>query len=333
MNTPVALIIFRRPDLTRRVFDAIAQTKPHKLLIIADGPRPDRPGQKDACDAARAVVDRVDWDCEVLKCYSDVNLGCGKRPATGISWVFEQVEEAIILEDDCVPDPSFFPFCEELLARYRDDERVMHINGSTYTTIEAPLPHSYHFSQFVGCWGWATWRRAWKYYDFAVKLWPEFRKTGWLETALENNEAALRFWSDKFQRAYDRTPDLTFWDYQWAFTCWSQCGLGIVPRHNLVLNIGCGQDATHTFDDPAGKVAARPMPFPLVHPPMVLHHRNHDRKLLREVFLPSITEKPVPPLRRLRNAVSRMTPAFVKHTYRASIGKSRPLTDSTRLTS
>jgi hypothetical protein len=129
LKTPVALIIFKRPDTTERVFETIRQAKPPKLLVVADGPRTDQPGEAEKCAATRAIIDRVDWDCEVLKNYSDSNLGCGLRPATGISWVFEQVEEAIVLEDDCVPHPTFFRFCEELLEYYRHDERIMSISG------------------------------------------------------------------------------------------------------------------------------------------------------------------------------------------------------------
>ncbi len=148
INTPVVLIIFRRPDLTARVLKAIAAVRPRTLLVVADGPRPDRPDDVEACAAARAVIERVDWDCEVVRNYSDVNLGCGRRPATGISWALERVDEAIILEDDCVPHPTFFRFCEEMLERYRDDERVMHIGGSTYQRRPIPTAYSYVFSQF-----------------------------------------------------------------------------------------------------------------------------------------------------------------------------------------
>lgn len=318
-ETPVAIIIFRRPDLTRRVLEVLAQVQPKKLMIIADGARPDRPGEAEACAAARAAAECITWDCEVLKNYSDVNLGCGPRPASGISWVFDQVEEAIILEDDCVPHPSFFQFCSELLALYRNDERVMHINGSTYRHEPAKVAHSYYFSQFIGCWGWATWRRAWKQFDYSVQLWPEFRENGWLEALVDNNEAAMRYWSDKFQRAYERQPGLTYWDYQWAFACWAFSGLGIVPAHNLISNIGCGNDATHTFDHPHGNVPAQPMPFPLRHPSMILHDWKLDREFLHEVILASITEKPIPPLKRLRRAISQITPQIIKKLYRAQL--------------
>ncbi len=158
IRTPVALIIFNRPDTTERVFAEIAKARPPKLFIIADGPREDRPGEAERCASARAIVDRVDWNCEVQKNYSDVNLGCGARPATGISWVFDQVEEAIILEDDCIAHPTFFRFCDELLEKYRDDERIMHIAGNNFQFGNQRTSFSYFFSHHNICWGWASWR-------------------------------------------------------------------------------------------------------------------------------------------------------------------------------
>ena len=173
LTTPVAFLIFNRPDTTARVFEAIRQAKPPKLLVVADGPRPDRPDDVEKCKAARAIIDRVDWACEVLTNYSDLNLGCGKRPATGITWVFEQVEEAIIFEDDCLPHPSFFRFCEELLNYYRHDERIMVISGNNFQFGRNRTDDSYYFSRYNHIWGWASWRRAWEYFDYDLKLWPK----------------------------------------------------------------------------------------------------------------------------------------------------------------
>ena len=132
METPVVFVIFSRPETTARVFEAIRQAQPAMLLVIADGPRPDRPEDVERCAATRAIIEQVDWDCEVLKNYADENMGCGKRPASGFTWAFEQVEQAIILEDDCLPHPSFFTYCETLLDYYRHDTRIMHINGNNY---------------------------------------------------------------------------------------------------------------------------------------------------------------------------------------------------------
>ena len=188
LRTPVLIIIFNRPDTTRRVFAEIAKARPATLLIAADGPRVDRPEDLDRCAAARRVVEQVDWDCDVRAHYSDVNLGCGRGPATAITWAFEQVQEAIVVEDDCLPHPTFFRFCDELLERYREREQVMHICGNslrwfsdddTRSAERAGTTErlSYWFSWHNVCGGgWATWRRAWRHFDLEVKLWPELSR-------------------------------------------------------------------------------------------------------------------------------------------------------------
>jgi len=186
------------------------------LLVIADGPRADQPGEADNCLAARKVVEKVDWDCEVLTNYSEVNLGCGLRPASGIDWVFQNVEEAIILEDDCLPHPTFFQFCDELIDRYRDDERVMMISGDNFQEGKKRTSHSYYFSRYAHTWGWATWQRAWRFYDFDLKLWPELRETNWLLDTLGHEEPAA-YWRATFD-SLSNTSDV--WDYQWTFACW-----------------------------------------------------------------------------------------------------------------
>jgi hypothetical protein len=317
LNVPVALIIFRRPQFTERVLEAVARVKPSKLLVIADGPRPDRPDDVAACAATRAVIDRVDWDCEVVKNYSEVNLGCGRRPASGISWVFEQFEEAIILEDDCVPNPTFFWFCEELLKKYRDDERIMHIAGSTYRRRPVQTPYSYCFSQFNGAWGWATWRRAWRYFDASLKLWPQLRDTSWLKDRIEDARGE-KYWANEYERAYERGGDVSYWDHQWTFACWANSGLSILPRVNLVSNVGCGSDGTHCFDesDLMSNVPAMEMPFPLSHPPMVLQNRDVDRSFLREIVIPRLRPQPLASRTKLRRMLSRFSPRFVKQGYR-----------------
>jgi hypothetical protein len=312
--TPVVLIVFRRPDLTARVLRAISRARPQKLLVIADGPRADRPDDVEACAATRAVIDGVDWDCDVLKQYSDVNLGCGRRPGTGLSWAFDQVEDAIVLEDDCLPHPSFFRFCEELLERYRHDERVMHVAGSTFRTRPLPTEYSYAFSHFNLAWGWATWRRAWRHFDPAVKLWAALRDTSWLADVLEDDRA-VRHWAREFEGAYRRDGDVSYWDHQWTFACWAHSGLSIVPRVNLVTNVGCGPQATHTLyeRDPFGNMPAYEIGFPLAHPPNVLQTREWDRSFLRQTILPRWSQ---PRAAALRLIASRLAPGFIKRGYR-----------------
>lgn len=323
LKTPVVLILFKRPGATDRVFKAIAEARPRKLFLIADGPRVNRPEESEACRAARSVVERVDWDCEVFKNYSEVNMGCGRRPASGIDWVFDHAEEAIILEDDCLPAPSFFQFCEELLERYREDRRVMHINGSTYRNYEFSAPESYFFSQFPGCWGWATWRRAWREFDFSVKLWPRFRATGWMNGFLGNDQA-VKYWDALFEGAYENRPDLSYWDYQWLFACWSSSGLAIVPGSNLVSNIGGGPDATHTADHSLVNLPSGKMRFPLRHPPTVLPEWNLDREFLNKVLFPHIAEAATVPQTGIRQMLARITPEVIRNAFRAISKAGRP---------
>jgi hypothetical protein len=283
MKTPVVLIIFNRPAQTEKVFEAIRQAKPPKLLVIADGPRPNRPDDAKKCAAAREIIDRVDWDCEVLKNYSDSNLGCDPRIASGLNWVFETVEEAIILEDDCVPHPTFFPYCEELLERYRYDERVMNVSGQNVLFGRGSADYSYYFSCYTLCWGWATWRRAWQYFDVDVKLWPEIRDKNLIQNILVD-PYAVKVWSRTVQLLYDGY--LTGWDFKWMFACWIQNGLCAISNVNLVTNIGHDSEATHTSDanSPYNNMPVEPITFPLNHPSFIVRNLEADKFTQRTLF-------------------------------------------------
>ncbi len=275
LNTPVALLIFNRPNTTDRVFEAVRQVAPKKLFVVADGPRPDRPDDAEKCKAARAIVERVDWPCELFTNFSDENLGCGLRPATGISWVFENVEQAIILEDDCLPDPAFFRFCEELLEKYRDDQRVMHVGGSNFLFGRAQIEDSYYFSRYPLCWGWATWRRAWRHFDFELRDWPSLRQNKWLDQFLGDKRASWH-WSRLFDYVRERGQS-HIWDYQWILSCWRRDGLCITPSVNLVSNVGYGKEATHTRRRSRfAEVPREAMSFPLRHPKTVARNVAAD---------------------------------------------------------
>jgi hypothetical protein len=282
LTTPVAFLIFKRPDLTRRVFEAIRWARPSRLLVVADGARPDRPGEAEQCRAARAVVEGVDWECEVLTDYAEVNLGCRRRISSGLDWVFGQVEEAIVLEDDCLPDPTFFRFCAELLESYRQDERVMVVSGDSFQDRRSAAPYSYYFSRFSFCWGWATWRRAWRHYDRSMTLWPALRDGPGLGAVLEESRAAS-YWSAVFDAVYAGAIDT--WDYVWLLSCWSQSGLTVLPGVNLVSNIGFDAQATHTMaDSPLMELPTAAMTFPLRHPPWVVRDARADALDQRVIF-------------------------------------------------
>ncbi len=283
MKTPVVLIIFNRPAQTEKVFEVIRQAKPPKLLVIADGSRAERPGEAEKCAAARAIIDRVDWDCEIFRNYSDVNLGCDPRISSGLNWVFETVEEAIILEDDCVPHSTFFRYCEELLERYRHDARVMNISGQNVLFGRHRTEYSYYFSRYTLCWGWASWRRAWQYFDVDVKLWPEIRDQNLIKNVLVD-PYAVKVWERTVQLLSD--GHLTGWDFKWMFACWLQNGFCIIPNGNLVTNIGHGSEATHTNDEksPYNNMLVEAMSFPLKHPPFVIRNLEADKFTQRTLF-------------------------------------------------
>ncbi|MCW5983238.1 MAG: hypothetical protein KIT09_34425 [Bryobacteraceae bacterium] len=278
IETPVAWFIFNRPDTATRVFEALRVPRPSTLLVVADGPRPGHPEDPVRCAAARAILDRVDWDCRLLTNFAADNLGLKRRVESGLTWVFSLVEEAIILEDDTVPDATFFPYCADLLARHRDDERIMAVNGGSFIADHYPAPYSYHFTRYPLIWGWATWRRAWRQYDPAMRQWPSLRARQWLSAILES-PAAARFWSYSFQRNFET---MTSWDYAWTLSCWLRGGLCITPGVNLVTNIGFRPDATHTSDADSrfAGMPVSPMPFPLRHPPRV--ERDAQADLLTE---------------------------------------------------
>jgi hypothetical protein len=273
LETPVAFIVFNRPEPTRRVFEQIRAARPPKLLIVADGPRADRAGEAERCAQTRAIAQQVDWPCEVETEFSAVNLGCRRRVASGIDWVFSRVPEAIILEDDCLPHASFFRYCAELLGRYREDSRVGMIAGTRLHPKDAPGEASYFFSRYASIWGWATWRRAWARYDHGAAQWPELYRSGAFHGLTLPCERL--YWQSAFEGVHGGAIDT--WDYQWNLTCWCESMLSVVPRGNLISNIGFGPDATHTKTvERYANLPAAAMQFPLVHPHLVLSDRAAD---------------------------------------------------------
>lgn len=263
--TPVVLFIFNRPQLTERVLRSIAAVRPSHLLVVADGPRAGREGESERCRQARAAIDDVDWPCRIETLYSETNLGCKHRIASGLDWVFSKVDEAIVLEDDCLPDPGFFRFCQELLERYRHDERIHIVRGTNFLRGRRVTPSSYYFSRFYNIWGWATWARAWKHYDVGMRQWPALRDSGWLERQLPESAMA-----SLVRHFFDETHAgrLDTWDYQLLLAGWLRDAVAIVPAANLVTNIGHGEGATHTRNQGShlAGIASEPLSFPLRHP-------------------------------------------------------------------
>ena len=297
LNTAVVIMIFCRPEITAQVFAEIARAKPQKLLVIADGPRSDRPQDEEKCAAARDVIEHVDWDCEVLKNYSDVNLGCRGRISSGLDWVFDNVEEAIILEDDCVPHPSFFRFCEELLVRYRDDGRIMAVSGDNVQSGRRRTRDSYYFSRYFLCCGWAAWRRAWQHFDVEMALWPEIRDGGWLVDILGSRNI-VAYWQRELDAAYEGKRDT--WAYRMSLACWANSGLCIQPSANLISNIGFAIDSTHTGTrHPMANMAVEEMRFPLEHPRFVVRDVQADKLTEEILWVPSLSTRIAGKMKRL----------------------------------
>lgn len=290
LRTPVAFIIFNRPDTTEMVFREIAHARPPKLLVVGDGPRANREGEAEKVAAARAIIKRVDWPCEVLTNYSDTNLGCKVRVSSGLDWVFEQVPEAIILEDDCLPHPTFFRFCEEMLERYRDDQRIGMISGDNFQFGHTINDDSYYFSNINHIWGWASWRSRWQHdYDVRMESWPEARDEGrvadWVSEKSEQDSL-----TDIFESVYQEKIDT--WDYQWAFASRINGRISVMPNVNLICNIGFGVQASHTtVESEFANLPLVSIIFPLNHPSMFFASKTLDHIFNQRVARQSLTKR------------------------------------------
>jgi len=243
-KTPVLLIAWRRPHTTQQVINAIRAVKPTRMFVACDGPHPSRPEEAAKVRATREVIEReIDWPCSIERRYSEVNQGCKVGVSSAINWFFDQVEDGIILEDDCVPHPDFFHFCSTLLDVYREDERVWTITGDNFQNGQKRGDGSYYFSRYNHIWGWATWRRAWQHYERDMPFWPEWKLSeDWAKKL--PNPAERRYWLKVFDRVYAGMIDT--WDYSWTASVWYRAGLTATPNRNLVRNIGFGQDGAHT---------------------------------------------------------------------------------------
>ena len=282
LNTPVLFLVFNRPDTTKQVFEAIRKAQPKQLFVAADGPRSDKPGEKEKTEEVRRIATAVDWDCDLKTLFRDENLGCGRGPATAITWFFENVEKGIILEDDCLPNESFFKFCEELLEYYKDDERIMHISGNNFQFGKKIGKASYYFSKYSHNWGWATWSRAWKHYQFKLfdldEVWTSLAKIYSLE------EKEKDYWWKIFDELRDGKNDV--WDGQWQFSIWKNSGLSILPNNNLITNIGFTKDATHTIQEDSilSNISTKEI-LKIDHPVHIQINKKADLNSFKKVFL------------------------------------------------
>lgn len=289
------LLIFNRPDLTEAVMERIRQAEPEQLFIGADGPRPGHNEDKRRCVSAREVATAVDWDCDVRTLFRDQNLGCKEAVESAITWFFQQVDSGIILEDDCRPDPSFFPYCAELLARHAEDDRIFTISGNNFQDGKQRTESSYYFSRYMHCWGWATWARAWEHYRPQLKHWEQVKTQNWLNQIFESRRSA-RYWTKIFNRV--EADEVDSWAYIWQYHIWLQSGLNILPEQNLVENIGFGGEATHTTSSKTGCLAES-IEMPLNHPPFIIRHRKADRYTQKNNFESTFLERLTQKIRRI----------------------------------
>jgi len=281
-QSPVLFLIFNRPDVTAQVFNKIKQVKPGKLYVAADGPRADKKSEAELCEQARAVIKQIDWECELKTLYRKENLGCKIAVSSAIDWFFDQEEEGIVFEDDCLPDISFFKFCDELLQRYRFDTRIRHITGNNFNNGRKWGDDTYYFSNQTTVWGWASWKRVWLDYDVNLAKYKAGEAAEQMAKIFAD-EHVVEAWAEIF--ADMKAGKIDTWDYQLSFANYFNNGLSIIPNYNLVTNIGFGENATHTFDK------QHPLAdIPLVavdeisHPKYILPEKQADLLFLREYF-------------------------------------------------
>lgn len=282
LTTPVTFIFFNRPDTTMQVFERIRKARPQKLYLVSDGPRRGRDGEKETVEELRrSVEERIDWECEVNREYAGQNMGCHKRMKSGISATLKKEETTIVIEDDIVPLPCFFRFCQEMLARYRDDESIFYVSGNNLLQEHPVEGQSYVISGFPSIWGWATWRRAWSRYDDSMAFWEKVKQSG----------AIRRYYGKRFgeiaekqlERAY--TGERDTWDYQWEATRMYYGGYGIIPKYNLIDNIGFNrEDATHTQGGCMYDFSRKALEFPLVHPDGARADGKYDSDYIRKII-------------------------------------------------
>ncbi|WP_443938124.1 nucleotide-diphospho-sugar transferase [Pedobacter sp. MW01-1-1] len=283
---PILLLIFNRPEETNRVFLEIRKQKPKQFFIAADGPRLNNEKDILLCAEARKITSLIDWDCEVKLLFRDENLGCGLGPASSISWFFNHVEAGVILEDDCIPNESFFDYCENLLYKYDTAENIMMICGTSYQT--KPLDeHSYYFSKYPHVWGWATWKRAWDKYTYALASETAQTRQSVIKNTFKN-QRERNLWKYNLGLI---VSGLDAWDYQWMYWIWKNNGLCITPWNNLISNIGFGPNATHTFDESSNQSKmVQHLLTDIIHPKEIKLHKQADKTERFSILIPSFTK-------------------------------------------
>lgn len=275
-DTPLLLLVYNRPDHTRKLLEVLKSIKPNQLYVVADGPRE---ADQSKCEEVRELFSDLKWKCQLKTLFHDENLGCARSVSGGITWFFEHVESGIILEDDCIPSQSFFQYCEELLEHYRDDKRIMHIGSNNFQNGKIRGNGDYYFSIFNHIWGWATWKRAWEMYQLEIE---NIDKKS-IHSFVNDHEIEKYFYA-LFETVIAQKIDT--WDFSWTYACWKNQGLSISPNKNLVTNIGFGEEATHTKskNSPQSNVKMHELNFPLEHPIKVQRNLRADKYAFKRIF-------------------------------------------------
>ena len=290
-NTPVLFIIFNRPDSTQKVFEAIRQAKPVKLYVAADGPRINVNGESKKCGESRAIINKIDWECDLKILFQERNLGCSLGPRTAFDWFFSHEKEGIILEDDCMPHPDFFTFATLMLIKYRNESKIISISGSNLG-YELKNGESYTFSRFMNMWGWATWADRANAIDYSLNKWKELKNPLWYifkkmrQNIFDFDINWYLYWKDKFDLTVKANSTVSWWDWQWIWHQISHEQLSIVPAVNLISNIGFNEEATHTtkIDNPASNLPVNPFSFPLSNPKKTRPDFIYEEKYVKWVW-------------------------------------------------
>ncbi|MBY6243403.1 hypothetical protein [Methylosinus sp. Sm6] len=289
---PVLLIAFNRPSKTRMVLEKIRLAAPKRLYVAVDGPRPHAPDDDALCGQVRDLISFVDWPCRIETLFREDNLGCGRGASEAISWFFANEDAGIILEDDILPTRSFFAFCDAMLDKYKDNEQISMIAGSCFAPSRLFEGFSYKFSAFPLIWGWASWKRAWRHYDYEMRTWPNWDRAAGLANLSRGDRFFENHWRDVFERMY-RSHNKVTWDYQWLFKNFECNFKTIVPRNSIVSNIGFDIGATHAGKAPwyVRKYGASELHFPVTHPSACEVDPRLDRYMHRNIFNVSFAHK------------------------------------------
>ena len=305
----VLLTVWKRPEQVLRVINVLREYKPKKVYVSCDGPNINIEGQKEKVLKTRSIIDQsIDWDCNLYKNYSDVNLGCRDGMTKAIDWFFNNEEEGIIIEDDCLPNIEFFEYCDNLLEKYRFNERIFSISGCNRHNGLIRGEYSYFFSRYVHVWGWAGWRRSWKKYDKSMQEWEKFKRFANINSFFISKREKS-FWIETFDNLTKlNVPDT--WDYQWVFAHILNDALSIIPNSNLISNIGFGTDSTHSFAPPKTQITKNIIP--IKHPQYVIRDKEADIYYFENEFKRNFPKKLLNIFRNPRYYIDKILSKFYK---------------------